>query len=237
VTFTITPNAGYRISNVFVNEVAQGGISTYTFCSICTCNSTISAFFEPATYTITASAGTGGTISPSGTVKVNHGSDQTFTITPNLGYHVTGVFVDGAAVGAVSSYTFTSVTASHKIAAFFTINKYAVTASAGTGGSITPTGTLAIPYGSTQTFTITPNAGYHITGVFVDGAAMGAVTSYTFTSVTANHRIAAFFALNDAATMQPLAAGGDAVVAMVVGGGSGSKYIVVRLDRNPLYSG
>ena len=199
VTFAITPNAGYRISNVFVNEVAQGGINTYTFCSICTCNSTISAFFGPITYTITASAGTGGTISPSGTVKVNHGSDQTFTITPNLGYHVTGVFVDGAAVGAVSSYTFTSVTANHKIAAFFTINKYAVTASAGTGGSITPTGTLAIPYGSTQTFTITPNAGYHITGVFVDGlraGLIGPVTSYTFSNVTANHKIAAFFTIN-----------------------------------------
>ena len=57
-------------------------------------------------YTITASAGTGGSISPTGAVRVTSGASQSFTITPNSGYSVNGVTVDGASVGAVTSYTF-----------------------------------------------------------------------------------------------------------------------------------
>ncbi len=71
-------------------------------------------------YPITVSTGTGGSISPSGTVNVTHGSDKTFTITANNGYTVSDVLVDGKSVGAVTSYTFSSVTASHTISAVFT---------------------------------------------------------------------------------------------------------------------
>ena len=78
------------------------------------------AYFSVQTYTITASAGTGGTISPSGSVGVNAGSNQTFTITPSSGYTVSGVTVDGSSVGAVTSYTFSNVTANHTINATFT---------------------------------------------------------------------------------------------------------------------
>ncbi|OGO14672.1 MAG: hypothetical protein A2Z02_02930 [Chloroflexi bacterium RBG_16_48_7] len=74
------------------------------------------------THTITASAGAGGTISPSGAVSVNHGADQSFTINPNSGYSITGVWVDGSPVGAVTSYTFTNVQADHTISASFAPN-------------------------------------------------------------------------------------------------------------------
>ena len=76
---------------------------------------------DPAsvTRTITASAGTGGTITPSGSVTVSGGADQSFVITPTSGYLVRDVLVDGASVGAVSSYTFTNVTGNHTIAATF----------------------------------------------------------------------------------------------------------------------
>lgn len=75
--------------------------------------------YEVPTYTITASAGPGGSISPSGTISVNHGSSQSFAITPNSGYSVANVVVDGSSVGAVSSYTFTNVMATHTISATF----------------------------------------------------------------------------------------------------------------------
>ncbi|MBU4511368.1 peptidoglycan DD-metalloendopeptidase family protein [bacterium] len=71
-------------------------------------------------YTITASAGPNGSISPSGDVTVNHGSDKSFTITPVIGYSIDDVLVDGSSVGAVSSYTFTNVTEDHTISATFT---------------------------------------------------------------------------------------------------------------------
>jgi lysophospholipase L1-like esterase len=69
--------------------------------------------------TITASSGANGSISPSGSVSVNNGSDQAFTITADSGYHISDVLVDGSSVGAVSSYTFSSVTTDHTISATF----------------------------------------------------------------------------------------------------------------------
>jgi hypothetical protein len=75
-----------------------------------------------ATYTITASAGSHGSITPSGSVSVNYGASQTFNITPNSGYHVANVLMDGSSVGAVTSYTFTNVTANHTISASFAAN-------------------------------------------------------------------------------------------------------------------
>ena len=75
-----------------------------------------------ASWTITASAGANGSIAPSGAVVVAQGANQGFTITPNSGYHVGGVTVDGSSVGAVTSYTFTNVTANHTISATFAVN-------------------------------------------------------------------------------------------------------------------
>ncbi|WP_279343071.1 PKD domain-containing protein [Geothrix paludis] len=73
----------------------------------------------PASYAITASAGTGGTISPTGTVTVASGGSQTFTISPSAGYVISSVTVDGVNQGALGSYTFSNVTAAHTIAAAF----------------------------------------------------------------------------------------------------------------------
>jgi hypothetical protein len=79
----------------------------------------------PATCTITASAGSHGSIAPSGSVTVNYGANQTFNIAANSGYHVANVLVDGGSVGAVASYTFTNVTANHTISASFAANSTA----------------------------------------------------------------------------------------------------------------
>ena len=73
----------------------------------------------PETYTIIASAGSHGSISPSGNVTVNQGSDKSFTITPDTGYQIDDVLVDGSSVGAVSSYIFTNVSQDHTISATF----------------------------------------------------------------------------------------------------------------------
>ena len=70
-------------------------------------------------HTIAASAGTNGTISPNGSVQVEDGKDQTFTITAASGYEIEKVLVDGVSVGAVSSYTFSAVTAEHTISVTF----------------------------------------------------------------------------------------------------------------------
>ncbi|MCM8768898.1 MAG: hypothetical protein NC911_04350, partial [Candidatus Omnitrophica bacterium] len=71
------------------------------------------------TYTITANAGSGGSISPSGQIIVNEGQNQTFNIAANQGYQISDVLVDGVSVGPVTSYTFYSVTSDHTISASF----------------------------------------------------------------------------------------------------------------------
>ena len=70
-------------------------------------------------YTIKATAGAGGSISPSGNVSVREGRDQTFTITPDKGYAVANVKIDGKSIGAVKSYTFEKVSRTHTIEVIF----------------------------------------------------------------------------------------------------------------------
>ena len=82
-------------------------------------------------YTIEATAGTGGSISPSGNISVREGADQTFTITPDKGYAVANVKIDGESIGAVKSYTFENVSKAHAIEVIFIKG----TASASTGDS------------------------------------------------------------------------------------------------------
>ena len=71
-------------------------------------------------YTIKATAGAGGSISPSGNVSVRGGRDQAFTITPDKGYAVANVKIDGRSIGAVKSYTFENVKRAHTIEVSFT---------------------------------------------------------------------------------------------------------------------
>ncbi len=144
--------------------------------------------------TISASAGANGAISPTGSVSVNYGGSQGFTITASTGYQIADVFADNVSVGTISSYTFTDVQAAHTITANFTINTFNITASAGAGGSISPDGSVSVKYGDNQTFTITSNTGYNIVDVSVNGSSAGAVSSYTFNNVQASNTISATFA-------------------------------------------
>jgi hypothetical protein len=156
-------------------------------------NKNVTATFNVLTYTITATAGEGGSISPSGAVSVNHGADQAFTITADTGYNIADVVVDGSSVGAVSTYTFTNVTSAHTISAAFSLLTYTITSTAGEGGSISPSGAVSVNHGANQAFAITADAGYRISDVVVDGSSIGAVSSYTFIKVAADHTIQAAF--------------------------------------------
>jgi len=256
---TAVPNTGYH----FV-DWSDGVLTAARTDTNVTANITATANFAINTYTITASAGVGGSITPSGAVPVNHGSDQAFTIAANAGYRILEVLVNGVAQGPVSDYTFTNVTGNgNTIAAsfqktwtvsvsvnpagagsvtgggvyddgatavldptanagygfdswsgdasgsddplsllvdgdksvtanFISLDK-TITASAGVGGTITPSGVVVVTYGDDQTFGIAADPGYRILDVLVDGSSVGAVANYTFTNVTVDHTIAASF--------------------------------------------
>ena len=139
----------------------------------------------------------GCTISPNGSISVSYGGSQAFTIMANSGYHISDVSVDGS-VGAMSSYPFTSVVANHTITASFAANTgQTITSSvSGTGSTISPAGAISVPYGQSQTFTISSASGYHIANVLIDGVPNGTISTYTFSNVVTSHTIVALFALN-----------------------------------------
>lgn len=99
------------------------------------------------TRSITASAGAGGTIIPSGNVAVNYGASQAFTITPIAGYAISNVVIDNTSQGAISTYTFNNVTTNHTIGATFAFS--AVTVLSPNGGEVIPSGgSFAIQWGA-----------------------------------------------------------------------------------------
>lgn len=191
-TFTIIPDVGYEISDVKVDGSSKGPISTYTFTDI-RCNHSISAYFSAISFTITATAEFGGKIEPSGSVSVKPGSSKIFTIIPDPGYKILDVKVDGKSIGAVSTYTFTDVRSNHSISATFSALPCIITATAGQGGTIDPAGYISVSRDSNQTFQITPNQGYEILDVKIDGSSIGPTPTYTFMNITENHTIEAIF--------------------------------------------
>jgi hypothetical protein len=131
-----------------------------------------------SSFTITASAGAHGQISPSGAQTLGAGSSQSFTITPDSGYHVADVLVDGASVGAVTSYTFAGLGADHSIAASFAADPVA------TATVTWPNGGESMPAGIPITVTWTsPPVSY---GVFTVWALSQAGTYYNIGTVNAN---------------------------------------------------
>ena len=192
-TYNITASIGYYIIDVSVNGTSVGPVASYAVSNV-TGDTTIAASFAMNPLTINSWAGSHGSINPNGTLAVAYGIDQTFTFSPDPGYHIANVVVDGTSVGAVVSYLFTNVTVNHNVSVSFEIDTYIITAIAGSHGTINPIGTVVVDWNATQTFAVTPDTNYYIVEVVVDGVLLGAVTSYTFAGVAVNHNITAEFA-------------------------------------------
>ena len=145
------------------------------------------------THAITASAGSNGSISPDGSVIVNHNGIQDFTVTPNTGYYaVMSGTCGGNLVGSI--YKTNPITADCTVIANFEINTYTVTPIAGIGGSINPATPQTVNYNQTTSFTVTPGTNYQISSVIGCG---GNLVSNTYTTgpITANCSVTATFSV------------------------------------------
>ena len=146
-------------------------------------------------YTITASAGLGGSISPSGSVGVSDGDTPTFTITADAGYHIADVLVDGSTVGPVASYQFAAVHEDgHTIAASFASNVCTLTVSVNPAGSGTVDASGGVyPYGTVVTVTASAKSGYYFIGWGLDDAFVSPPSSTISVTMNADHDLTAFF--------------------------------------------
>jgi len=184
--YEMTPKRGYYVKDVKVDGVSVGSVSHYTFDPIYK-DHTISAEFtrRKPKFNVAAAASRGGKISPAGSVEVSQGGAAAFSILPDAG-NITKLVVDGVDIGEMNSFTFSNINSDHSIEAFF---KCTINVSAGFGGTIEPSNTMAIEYDKSQTFKITPIDGYSIASVKVDGVDVGKVDSYEFSKIDKSHSI------------------------------------------------
>ena len=177
---SILLNPGFEIEDFKVDGKSVGKVTEYTIENIQkSVDISISVIKNVDGYTIKASAGNGGKISPSGDVKIEKGKDATFTFSANSGYAVSDVTVDGKKVVASGSYTFKAVSENHTISVSF---KYV---GGGGGGSVTPSKTLTkievteqpitTEYITGESFDAT---GMEVTATYSDGSSK-VVTDYT----------------------------------------------------------
>lgn len=209
-TYTIAANAGYTILNVTIDGVPISGTS-YTFSSI-NASHVLIATFSPVLYTVTASSGAGGTITPSGPVSVLQGSSVTFTVTPDIGYNVSSVTSSGATFSQQgNNYTFSDLMQNSSITATFVPKTYTITASSDTNGTISPTGGVSVIHGANQTFIIIANTSNEIENIRIGETNLTHLTNettgltiaenkswavYQFPSLTQNSSIHAYFKYN-----------------------------------------
>ncbi|MDZ7871130.1 MAG: hypothetical protein U5L02_18345 [Rheinheimera sp.] len=162
----------------------------YNGCSGFGPSSTVTIQAPQVSHTVTASAGAGGTISPTSR-SVPHGQTTTFTVTPNAGFTPVVNGCDGSLSG--TTYTTGAITGACNVSATFTANSYTVTATAGSNGSITPP-SRSVPHGQTTTFTVTPNAGFTPVVNGCGGSLSG--TTYTTGAITGACNVSATFTAN-----------------------------------------
>lgn len=212
VNYVFTANAaeGYHISAIVINdaEIDLTGITdTYTqTLENVAANYVINAIFEINTYNMVSEASLGGTITPEGLQVVNHGTDLTYEIVADEGRYISSITIDGETteytqVDNVTNYTqlFTSINADHSVSATFAVKHFTITAEVNeeaNHGTIDGVSSFSgeFSYGSYQTLNFIPEENYQVSDVVVDGQSIGAVASYEFVNITAEHNVVVSFA-------------------------------------------
>ncbi|MBQ9792101.1 MAG: hypothetical protein IJW28_05950, partial [Clostridia bacterium] len=207
--FAFTASEGYRLNTFKVDGTnAELTNNTYTLTNVMVAH-TIDITFEKVEYTITITGGENGSVETN-RITVLHGEDADFDITPNEGYTVSGVYVDGVKDSANlennnTYYTFKldNVVASHSVEVVFTIKTLNISVSTIGEGSV-DVSTIAVNYGSTKTIYIYPATNNHLLNVLDNGTSvidivelgLGGAYSYTISNIVVSHEISVVFELD-----------------------------------------
>jgi hypothetical protein len=192
-SYSFTPEKGFKIEDVIVDNVSVGAVSSYFFRNI-TSDHSVSVKFSPCTYTLAGISGPGGSISPAGITSILYGHEQSYSFTPEKGFKIEDVIVDNVSVGAVSSYLFGNITSDHSVSVEFAPITFIISGSSGHGGQINPEGEIEVNFGNDQQYYIIPDYGYKISNVIVDYHPVYVTSNeFSFNSVERNHTISVTF--------------------------------------------
>ena len=166
----ISKRQGYKLTSVILDDSSQtipsqteasGEVMTISLENI-TSNHNLVVTSEPFKYTITTSAGSNGSITPSATV--NYGSSKTINMSPSTGYEVNEVIVDGVNKGKITTYTFNNITDNHTISVTFKKldeQKFTVNCTTVQNGNISVSPSSAT-VGTKITIYVNPSEGYRL---------------------------------------------------------------------------
>ena len=193
-TLVATPNTGYTFVNWKKGSTVVSTNASYTF--TVTEAGSYTATFQLNSYVITATANptAGGTVTGAGTY--NHGATATLSVTANTGYTFVNWTKNGTVVSTSKTYTFT-VTEAGDYIANFSLNSYAITATAAPtyGGTVSGAGTYS--YGTSVTLSATPNLpAYHFVNWTKNGQVVSSDANYSFTVTESGDYIANFATYN-----------------------------------------
>lgn len=207
-TFTITPADGFWIKDVMVGSASvldtltidpTSGEASYTFEAVAM-DDNIDVTFDTK-YTVTATTDDNGTVSPEAASVANLNT-ATFTITPNTGFAIADVMLGDTSVLAEvvdNTYTTSEITSDQTLAVTFKA-VHTITVTADGNGTVVPSDAVAVEAGEDQDLTITPDDGYVIFDVEVDGtSSMGSLVldgvngTYSFTGVDKDYTVNVIF--------------------------------------------
>ena len=190
VKLTATPDLGWH----FVGW-SDSLVSTSAYDSVyMNSNKVVKANFAINTYTLHVdTVGNGGVSVNPGSGPYNYNTYVKLTAVPDLGWHFMR-WTDSLV--STHSYDSIKMNSNKVVKANFAIDTLTITSSVGLNGTIDPLGITNVTYGGNQVYTITPNEGYHVDDVLIDGDSYGAMTNYEFTDVIEDHTISATFAIN-----------------------------------------
>lgn len=198
LVFNVVPNNCYAVANVIANgNILTGNNGQYTVSNV-TANQNIQVTFVAADYTVSSTSNNpmGGIISAPSTISCNE--TLNFTVVSNNCYALDSVIVNGEVAHTTGGvYSIPNVNSNININAYFSPISYTLNVSAGPNGTITPTGTLTVACGVQQTFTITPNANYHVHAIYLNGDSVASSTIYNIIPDD-NYTIYVDFAENNA---------------------------------------
>ena len=188
-TVRAVTNSGFVFVNWTENGTQVSTDANYTF-TVSNSRNLIANFQRYYTISVTAAPETGGNVSGGGSY--NQNQICTVCATAKTGYTFQKWTYNGTEISTSNNYSFT-VTGNRTLVAHFVQSEHLIQATAEENGSISPSGSIIVTHGASQTFTITPDPDYETKEVYIDGSSIGATSSYTFTNVTVDHKIHATF--------------------------------------------